>query len=363
MDVKTLQTRLAAVPRVALASFPTPLEPLQRLGRRVASNGPRLWVKRDDGIGPAMGGNKARKLEFLLAEAKARGATRVATFGGLQSNHARMTAAAARKLGLEPHLFFFEPRPRHMPGNLLLDDLLGARMHFVPLGGSGGMTLEATSRLVQVLSWLLAGPGTYFIPVGGHTRTGCLGYVVAAQEIHEQAAAMGLQEPVVVLAAGSGGTLAGLWAGLELLQSPVACLGIDVGKLWRGFPTSIAHMADTICSFLGEPGAMRRRSVASGRGLPAVDGVAVPLLEGTYVGPGYARPTPEGLAAIHLLAETEGILLDPVYTSKACAGLLDLLQQGRFAQGQDVIFLHTGGVAGLFAFADAFGFDRRPHSR
>jgi len=331
------QEKLASVPRIPLATYPTPIEPLERLAKHLGTHGPRLWIKRDDGLGPAMGGNKARKLECLLADALAKGARKVATFGGLQSNHARMTAAAANKIGLEAHLFFFEPRPSEMQGNLLLDDLLGARLHFIPIGGGGGMSLEATCRLVRLVSAVVCGPGTYFIPVGGHSVIGCLGYVAAAIELHQQVQELGLRHPVVVLAAGSGGTLAGLLAGFALLNSPVHCLGIDVGKLWRGFPASIARMVSHICTYLGQPMTFTPQQV--------------PLIEGTYVGPGYGQPTPECLAAIRLLASTEGILLDPVYTGKAFAGLLDLLHRGRFTAEQDIIFLHTGGIPGLFAFS------------
>lgn len=331
------QERLASIPRFPLAGYPTPLEPLERLARHLGVSGPRLWIKRDDGLGPAMGGNKARKLEYLLADALAKHAPKVATFGGLQSNHARMTAAAANKVGLEAHLFFFEPRPREMQGNLLLDELLGARLHFIPLGSGGGMSLEATCRLVRLISLLVCGPGTYFIPVGGHSVIGCLGYVAAAVELHQQAQELGLRDPIVVLAAGSGGTLAGLLAGFALLDSPIRCLGIDVGKLWRGFPRSIARMVSHICAYLGQPLTFTPQQV--------------PLIEGTYVGPGYGQPTKECLTAIRLLASAEGILLDPVYTGKAFAGLLDLLRRDHFAPGQDVIFLHTGGIPGLFAFS------------
>ena len=336
MNIETLRARLAVIPRLPLASFPTPLEPLERLTGRLG--GPSLWVKRDDVIGPAMGGNKTRKLEFLMAQAQQRRARKVVTFGGLQSNHARMTAAVARALGIEPHLFFFEHRPKEMTGNLLLDSLLGARLHFIPMGGGGGMTLETTNRLVRFLSWALVGPGTYFIPVGGHTALGCLGYVIAAAEIHTQVESLGLHNVTLVTAAGTGGTLAGLLAGFALLDSPVRVLGIDVGKLWKGFPASLARLTGEICALAGEP-----RTFKPGQ---------VPLVENRYVGQAYGVPSPEGNAAIHLLAQTQGLILDPVYTGKAMAGLLDLVKQRHFGPGETVVFLHTGGVPGLFAFPE-----------
>jgi D-cysteine desulfhydrase len=300
-----------------------------------------LWIKRDDTIGPAMGGNKARKLEFLMADVQRRKRRKVVTYGGLQSNHARMTAAACAGLGLEAHLFFFARRPPLLEGNLLLDALLGAHLHFVPLaaGGDASMTIERTNRLVHLLSALVVGPGAYFMPVGGHMVIGCLGYVAAAVELHEGAAALGLplDRTTVVVAAGTGGTLAGLLAGLALLESPVKVLGIDVGKLWKGFPASLARLAGELCAALGE---VRHFGPAS-----------VPLIEERYAGPGYAVLTPAVSAAIARVAQAEGILLDPVYSGKAFAGLLDLIATGRFGRDEHIVFLHTGGAPGLWPYA------------
>ncbi len=343
MDAATLTQRLAAFPRLPLAACPTALEPLERLTRQLRTAhraAPAVWVKCDDCIGPAMGGNKARKLEFLMADAQRRGARRVVTFGGLQSNHARMTAAVARQLGIEPHLFYFERRPRELTGNLLLNSLLDAKLHFVPLGGSGVKSMETTNRLVRLLSLLRVGP-CYFIPVGGHNALGGLGYVVAAMEIHNQVAALGLQNVTLITPVGTGSTLAGLVAGLRLLDSPVRVLGIDVGKLWRAFPLCIAKLAKELCALLGE-----RRSFA-----PA----DIPIVEERYVGAAYGVPSPQGNAAVHRLAQCEGILLDPVYTGKAMAGLLDLAEQGYFGADANAIFLHTGGAPGLFAFPEIVG--------
>lgn len=334
-----LQDRLTQFPRLPLAQLPTLLEPLPRL--TAVLGGPSLFIKRDDAIGPAFGGNKARKLAFLLADALNQGRRKVITYGGLQSNHARMTAAACARLGLEAHLFFFEKRPSTLQGNLFLDALLGAKLHFIPFGGGGdaSMTVETTNRLVRLVSTALVGPGAYFMPVGGHTVTGCLGYVEAAREIHEQAVALGLDlaRVTVLTAAGTGGTLAGLLAGFTLLGSPIRVLGIDVGKLWKAFPASLARLAGELCAALGEAHTF----------LPA----DIPLIEGTYVGPGYAMLTDASRTAVRLLAGTEGILLDPVYTGKAMAGLMDGVGNGRFTPDDTVIFLHTGGFPGLWAFS------------
>lgn len=332
MDTATLGARLAKFPRLSLANYPTPLEPLERLSKTWRAN---VWIKHDENIGPAMGGNKARKLEFLMADAKRCGASKVVTFGGLQSNHARMTAAVARKLGMEPHLFYFEKRPRDMTGNLALNELIGAQMHFIPLGGGELNDLPATNRLVRLLSLAMIGPA-YFIPVGGHNALGCLGYVQCAIEIHEQAMTLGLNNAIVVTAVGTGGTLAGLLAGFTLLDSPVRVIGVDVGKLWKTFPRALAQLTGEICALLGERRPFSTRDI--------------PLIEERYVGGKYGSPCADGNRALCLLAETEGILLDPVYTAKAMAGLLDLIKHNFFARDETIVFLHTGGAPGLFAF-------------
>lgn len=334
MKPSDLSARLSIYPRMRLAEFPSPLEPLPHLGREL---GRPVYIKRDDEFGPAMGGNKTRKLEYLLADAQRLGHTKVATFGGLQSNHARLTAAAARRCGQEPHLFYFERRPLVLTGNLLINQLLGAHMHFIPFGGGsdGGMRLETAIRLAGLVARLRLGRH-YFIPVGGHSWLGCLGYVAAAVELDEQAQATGIADARLIVAAGSGGTLAGLLAGLTLIGSRLRLLGIDVGKLWSGFPASIAALAGELCRRLGEP----RRFTAN----------QVPLIERTYVGVRYGVPSEAGDAAIRRLARAEGILLDPVYTGKAFAGLLDLAATGVMAPDEPVIFLHTGGLPALFAF-------------
>jgi L-cysteate sulfo-lyase len=327
-----LLARLEAQPRVALGDTPTPL---QRLPRLSVELGRPVFVKRDDLLGPALGGNKTRKLEYLMAEARQQGAKKVATFGGLQSNHARLTAAAASLLGMEAHLLYFEPRPERLAGNLLLNELLGARMHFFPLPSKRPRprSLESTIRLARLLARLRVGPH-YFIPVGGHNCLGALGYVRAAVEIDAQARGLGIGDAWLVVAAGSGGTLAGLLAGLRLAGSRLRPFGIDVGKLWKTFPAAVAHLATEVCAHLGEPHAFAPRDV--------------PLVEATYVGESYGLPSDAGSAALERLARAEGILLDPVYTAKAFAGLLGEI--ARFGPGGPVVFLHTGGLPALFAF-------------
>lgn len=331
----TFVDQLNAIPRIPLAEYPTPLEYFPRLSADV---GHPIYVKRDDGIGPALGGNKTRKLEYLMAEAQRLGHRKVVTFGGLQSNHARLTAAVANQLGMESHLFYFERRPKELTGNLLINQLLGAQMRFIPFGGDGnGMTIEQSIRLVKLVSWLMVGRN-YFIPVGGHNWLGCLGYVRAALEIDGQAKSLGIENAHLVVAAGSGGTLSGLMAGLALCNSKIKLLGIDVGKLWKAFPASIAALAEEICVKLGEPLKFTAEQV--------------PLIEGQYVGAKYGVASAAGMSALGKLARLEGILLDPVYTSKAFAGLLGEIENGRFGRDEPLIFLHTGGLPALFAFSE-----------
>ena len=339
--------QLSKFPRVRLGQFPTPLEPMPRLTQ--ALGGPTLLVKRDDGVGPATGGNKTRKLEFLFGEAQARRAESVATFGGLQSNFARQMCAGARSLGLEPHCFYFTRRPARLGGNLLLAKLFGAHLHFLPFGQSDepSMTIEQSMHLVRWVVRLTPscwGKRTYFMPVGGHTPVGCLGYVLAAMEIEEQLRERRIEHATVVTAVGTGGTLAGLLAGFHLLNSRHTVLGIDVGKLWRAFPASIASLASEICALLGEPHAFRAGPATSS---------GVPMIEHTYVGKAYARPTPESVEALRFVAQQEGLVLDPVYTSKAMAGLIDWVRQGRWNAGQHVVFLHTGGMPAVWAYESA----------
>ncbi len=330
---ESLAALLDAYPRVRLAEYPTPL---QRLPRVSAALGRAVYIKRDDQIGPGLGGNKTRKLEYLLADAQRAGATKIATFGGLQSNHARLTAAAARLCGLEAHLFYFQRRPPRLAGNLLLNDLLGAHLHFLPLGGGdGSMTIETSIRLAHAAMRGRIG-SHYFVPVGGHNWLGALGYVAAALELDAQARELGIPQARVILAAGTGGTLAGLLAGFALLGSGLQPLAVDVGPLWRSFPASIARLATEVCARLGSERAFSQAQV--------------PLIESAQVGRGYGVPSEAGTAAIRQLAQAEGIFLDPVYTGKAFAGLLDLV--GRQALGRDdpLIFLHTGGTPALFAY-------------
>ena len=323
---------LDRLPRVALGACPTPLVPLERLSREL---GRPVLLKRDDILGPAGGGNKTRKLEYLLAEALAQGATRVVTVGGVQSNHARLTAAAARMLGLEPHLLLLGTPPDAATGNLRLMQLLGATLHFIPPGpmGSRPCGFDELDEHVRRLAAERVGRH-YHVPMGGSNGLGALGYVRAALEIEVQAHEAGVADAWVVLAAGTGGTFAGLLAGLRLVGSELRPLGIDIGSFWDDFPALVHRIANDACRLLG-----------AGLDLEPDE---VPLVESAYVGLGYGVPTPEGQEAARRLARSEGLLLDPTYTAKAFAALLDLHAGHRLGTDEPLIFWHTGGLPGLF---------------
>jgi D-cysteine desulfhydrase family pyridoxal phosphate-dependent enzyme len=279
-------------------------------------------VKRDDQTGLALGGNKARKLEHLCAEALALGCDTLVTGGGPQSNHCRMTAAAANRLGLACHLALAGEAPDIPTGNLLLDHLLGAELHAT--GARGYYEIEASIEAVAE-EVRAAGGRPYAIPVGGASVTGALGYVDAARELAGQ-----LAEPVdwIVVADGSGGTHAGLLAGLD---GPTLILGVDVGTR-PDLDERVPELAEATAKAIGRPSPDRPIHV-----------------DHTRFGAGYGKPTPECLEAIRAAARLEGLILDPVYTGKAMAGLIGWIREGRLTDGQSVLFWHTGGAPALFA--------------
>ncbi|MFO1079576.1 MAG: D-cysteine desulfhydrase [Reyranellaceae bacterium] len=329
--------QLGRFPRVRLAHLPTPLEPLTRLSERLG--GPRLWIKRDDCTGLATGGNKTRKLEYLVADALAQGADTLITVGALQSNHARQTAAAATRLGLKCVLVLEERQTqptevyRHN-GNLLLDRLLGATLKRVPRDTP---LVDAAERAAEEVR--RAGGRPYVMPAGGSTPVGALGYVGCALELLQQANDQGLRIDHVVHATGSSGTQAGLLAGFEGARSGVKVLGVTVGRPKASQEHNVAQLLDRTWAHLGLAGEAPHDAVAA---------------DDSYVGEAYGVPTPGMIEAVRLLAETEGVLLDPVYSGKAMAGLIDLVRRGRFGRDETVVFIHTGGQAGLFAYEPVF---------
>lgn len=315
-------------PRLRLARLPTPIERLDRLSARL---GVDLWVKRDDLTGGAEGGNKVRKLEWLCAEARARGADTLVTCGGIQSNHCRATALVARRLGMESVLLLRTADTTADPGwegNVLVDRILGARIVLV----TPEEYRDRAARLAaEAESCTRAGRRPYVIPEGGSSATGVLGYVMAAEEIAGQLAACGGPFDTIAYACGSGGTGAGLAIGARAHLGGVRTVGFAVCD-------DRAYFERTILGIAAE---------ASDRfGLPPVAAVEI---DDRYKGIAYAVNRPEELARIRAVAREEGLLLDPVYTGKAIHGLLSELERDRFAYGRRVLFVHTGGVYGLFA--------------
>lgn len=329
--------KLARFPRIRITHAPTPLEKMERLTAELG--GPALWIKRDDCTGLATGGNKTRKLEYLMADALEQGADTVITQGATQSNHARQTAAIACKLGLACHIIL-EDRTGYTAdeykhsGNVFLDHLFGAQVSEVP----GGTAMDAA--MTELADRLRAqGRKPYVIPGGGSNPIGALGYVTCALELMQQANDVGLDIDCLVHATGSAGTQAGLVAGLEGARSGIPVLGIGVRVAKGPQEEKVYKLACETADLLGVPGAVRRESVVA---------------NGDYVGPGYGLPTPSMIEAVTLLARTEGILLDPVYSGKGMAGLIDLVRKGQFTRGQNIVFLHTGGAVGLYGYRDAF---------
>jgi D-cysteine desulfhydrase len=306
---------------------------MRRLSRHLG--GPQLWIKRDDLTGLALGGNKTRKLEFLLAEALAQGCDAVITAGAAQSNHCRLTAAGAAVLGLSCHLALGGAPPAAANGNLLLDDLFGATIHW-----SGGLRKgEDLARMEKELR--SSGLQPFVIPYGGSNPVGAAGFAAAMIELDEQLKVAGARADAVVFASSSGGTHAGLLAGASIVESSTRIVGIEIDK--RGadehsFDEFIASLASQTGELLGAGARYRSSDV---------------VLKSDYLGAGYGVVGDLEREAIRLMAEREGILLDPVYTGRAFGALVDLISRGEFRSDEHVIFWHTGGTPALFSYAEA----------
>jgi L-cysteate sulfo-lyase len=322
---------LARFPRVRLAHLPTPLEPLERLSEEL---GVEIWIKRDDCTGLAGGGNKTRKLEFLLGEALEQGADTLVTQGAVQSNHVRQTAAAAAAHGLACEVIL-EARTGSTAsdyvgnGNVLLNQLFGAVMRTVPGGTDMVAELETTAQAVRA-----RGGVPYVIPGGGSNATGALGYVDCAREIVVQADELDLKIDRIVTATGSAGTHAGLVAGLAVMGADVPVLGIGVRAPKAKQEENVLKLAQLTAAKLGRPDAVTPEMVVA---------------DCDYVGEGYGLIDQAVIDALTLAARTDGIVLDPVYSGKAMKGLIALSRKGAF-KGETLVFLHTGGAQGLFGY-------------
>ena len=309
------------LPRVEIAHLPTPIEELSRLSAELS--GPRILVKRDDQTGLAFGGNKTRKLEYLLAEAQAQGCKTLVTMGAIQSNHCRQTAAAAARTGMDCILVLSGEEPTQPEANTYLDLLLGEELVWT--------TREERSNVLNE-TYLKAeadGRAPYLVPYGGSSPTGAAAYAYAMRELVEQ----GVEADWIVFATSSGGTQAGMTAGKALFGFEGKLLGISVDQPADPFREQVAKLASEVATLLDETHQF------------TVDDVSV---NDDYLGAGYAVMGAVEKEAIQLIARTEGLLVDPVYTGRAAAGMIDLVRKGFFAKDETVLFWHTGGTPALF---------------
>lgn len=328
--------QLDAFPRVSLAHLPTPLEFMPRLTEHLG--GPDIYVKRDDCTGLASGGNKTRKLEFSMGAALQEGADTIITVGAVQSNHVRQTVAAACKLGLKCEVLLehrvTDPSDLYRDsGNVFLDRLYGANLREYPadtdFDAEMGKIAEETRS---------AGGKPYIIPGGASNTIGALGYVQCGVELLEQARAMSLSFDHLVTATGSAGTHAGLAVGLRGSGSDMPIQGFGVRAPQDVQEERVFNLAVETAEMVGAPGCVNREDIVA---------------DCNYIGPGYGEPTDSMNEAILMLARYEGLLFDPVYSGKALAGMIDYVRTGRYSKGETIVFLHTGGSAGLFAYADS----------
>lgn len=331
--------QLAAYPRVRLGHFPTPLEFMPNLTRHLG--GPNLYIKRDDCTGLASGGNKTRKLEFLVAQAIAEGADTLITQGAVQSNHARQTVAAAARMGMKCKILLeqrvSDPTDEYEhSGNVMLDLLMGGNIAArLPSGTDMQQAMETLATDLR-----RAGNKPYIIPGGGSTPVGALGYVACAQELLTQSFETDVRIDHVVHATGSAGTQAGLVVGLRASNSGIPVYGVSVRAPKLKQEENVWKLVQSTIDYMGLPASSVERA----------DVVA----NADYVGTGYGVPTDSMIEAVRLSAELEAILLDPVYSGKGMAGLIDLIRSGHFKKGENVVFLHTGGSVGLFGYRSIF---------
>ncbi len=323
---------LATFPRLSLAHLPTPLEPMPRLSSELG--GPEIWVKRDDCTGLSTGGNKTRKLEFLMADAVEQRVEMVMTQGATQSNHARQTAAAAARLGMKCHILLEDRTGSNdlnynHNGNVLLDHLHGATTEIHPSGGDMNAAMESVADERRA-----GGMRVYTIPGGGSNPTGALGYVNAAMELVTQANDAHLRIDHIIQATGSAGTQAGMIVGLRGMNANIPLLGVGVRAPKDKQEANVLALARATAKLIGCAGVVREEDVVA---------------DCDYVGDGYGIPTPGGLEAIRLFAELEGLLLDPVYSAKAAAGMIDMIRRGHFTRPADRLssYQRCGGAVRL----------------
>ena len=323
-------------PRVKLACLPTPLQKMENLSKLL--NGPQLYIKRDDMTGLLLGGNKARKLEFLMGDAIKKKANLIITNGRIQSNWVAQTIAAASKFGMETFIVLCGKENDRLQGNYLLDKIMGARFKFISLDDYQNHLDEIMEDIAE--SYRKQGKKPYIIPRGGSTSLGCLGYVLASLEIISQANEMDIKADYVVVAVGSGGTMAGLLSGFEGCGTKISTIGITVGRPKKECISIIYNQNSEITNkLLGQKFQVNEKNIK---------------IYDDYIGAGYGKKTESSIMAIQTVVRSEGILLDPIYTGKAMAGLIDLIKKGFFKKDQNIIFFHTGGIGGVFGYTHYF---------
>jgi L-cysteate sulfo-lyase len=337
IDRRTLFDRLAAFPRLGLANLPTPLEPMKRLTAHLG--GPRLWVKREDATGLGFGGNKLRKLDYVLHEALSNSADAIVSGGVVQSNSQRQVAAVAAKLGIACHLAVYHgrlepPTPEYKSsGNALLNRLFGAHLHDVPWTGDRNAAIRTLVADLEA-----SGHRPYFVPYGVSNPLGALAYATTISEIDSQATRLGFAPSAIVHCTGSGGTQAGLVVGAALALPNTQIVGIDIDAEPARVRVDVVALAQQASELLDVP----------------FEEASVEVVAG-HAGPAYGVPHQATIEAIRLAGRLEALPLDPVYSGKGLAGLIALIRQGRWSKDEDVIFLHTGGAPALFAYQSALG--------
>jgi len=324
---------LDLVPRVPLCHLPTPIGPMRRLTEYIGKAA--VYIKRDDLTGVAFGGNKNRKLEFLLADAKKQAATTIITEGALQSNHCLQTAACAAKLGLECELVLSGSISTRVTGNLLLNHILDTKIHLVDRASDRRGAMKELEEELRT-----EGKKPYVIPTGGSTSIGALGYVNCVREVVEQSKSLGMRFDYFVHASGSGGTQAGLLIGKELFCPEMAILGISAGDPREELEAEVWRIIEDFEREWSLDLRMKRS--------------AIKILEG-YSGKGYGILNTETIETVKLIAKLEGVFLDPIYNGKAITGLIDLVNKEIVPRDNSVLFLHSGGGASLFTFDESFG--------
>lgn len=325
-----MNKNLNAIPRIKLAHLPTPLEEAKNLSKFLG--GPRIFIKRDDLTGISMGGNKVRKLEILMADAISKNADYIVTGGGTQSNHTCQTAAVCNRLGLKSKIILKEPADIDFQGNLLLEKLMGTEIKFTKVNNLEEIEKEIRKEMDELKN---KGNRPYYIPLGGSNGFGALAYSLAIEEIAKEAEEKEIKIDRIFTACGTGGTMAGLLLGKKLFNLPFEITGISVG--------ASMELKENIYKVAGE-----------GSGLIGLDGINMDEIRtcNDYIGKEYGHMTEGCKEAIEIVAKTEGIFIDPVYTSKCMAGIIDFIRKGHIGKKETIVFIHTGGIPALFSYKD-----------